>query len=61
VTSKRPEENADIIIDRDEFTRIVDNLLKTPPKKRVDSKIGKKKSTGKIIPPRTEHPHQDQK
>ena len=60
MTSKRPEDNTDLIVDRDEFTRIIDNLLKTPPKKRVDSKTGKKKSTGKIIPPKTEHP-QNQK
>jgi hypothetical protein len=39
-------------VDEDEFKRIVGNLLKMPPKKHADSKLGKKKTTGKIIPPK---------
>ncbi len=52
MTSKPPEDKTDIIVDRDEFTRIIDNLLKMPPKKRSESKTGKKKSSKTIIPPR---------
>jgi hypothetical protein len=39
-------------VDENEFKRIVGNLLKMSPKKHADSKLGKKKSTGKIIPPK---------
>lgn len=47
-------------VDKEEFERIIGNLLKTPPKKRSESKTGVKKSSKTIIPPRTEHP-QNQK
>jgi hypothetical protein len=45
-------------VDKDEFTRIIDNLLKMKPKKRADSKLGTKKKTGKVIPPQTPPSHQ---
>lgn len=49
-------------VDRDEFTRIVNNLLNTPPKKHSDSKLGTKKKQGKIIPPKSKkEPARDQK
>jgi hypothetical protein len=38
-------------VDKEEFTRIIGNLLKMPPKTRADSKLGTKKKQGKIIPP----------
>jgi hypothetical protein len=38
-------------VDGNEFTRIIRNLLKMPPKTRADSKLGTKKKQGKIIPP----------
>jgi hypothetical protein len=38
-------------VDKKEFTRIIGNLLKMPPKTRADSKLGTKKKQGKIIPP----------
>lgn len=41
-------------VDEDEFKRVIGNLLKMPPKKHAESKLGKKKSTGKIIPPKKE-------
>jgi hypothetical protein len=41
-------------VDEDEFKRVIGNMLKMPPKKHADSKLGKKKSTGKIIPPKKE-------
>jgi hypothetical protein len=36
-------------VDREQFTAIVDRMLKTPPIKRSDAKTGQPK-TGKIIP-----------
>jgi hypothetical protein len=36
-------------VDKDQFTAIVNKMLKTPPIKRSDAKTGKPK-TGKIIP-----------
>ena len=33
MTSKPPEDKTDIIVERHEFTRIIDNLLKMPPNK----------------------------
>jgi hypothetical protein len=39
-------------VDESEFNRIIGNLLKMPPKKHADSKLGTKKKTGKIIPPK---------
>lgn len=41
-------------IDEKEFNRVIDNLLKMPPKKHADSKLGIKKTAGKIIPPKKE-------
>jgi len=41
-------------VDENEFKRIVGNLLRMPPKKHADSKLGTKKSQRTIIPPRTE-------
>ena len=52
--SKEFEESG--AVNKEEFERIIDNLLKMPPKKRSDSKTGKKKSSRTIIPPKTEHP-----
>ena len=43
-------------IDETEFNRIIGNLLKMPPKRHQDSKLGTKKKTGKIIPPKREAP-----
>ena len=37
-----------------EFNRIIGNLLKMPPKKHADSKLGTKKTQGKLIPPKRE-------
>jgi hypothetical protein len=52
MTSKTPKEvDLSHKVDKEEFTRIIGNLLKMPPKKRVDSKLGTKKKQGKIIPP----------
>ena len=59
MTSKQSPETPKV--DRDEFTRIINNLLKTPPKKHSDSKTGKKKSSKTIILPRTESQDQSQK
>ena len=39
-------------VDEDEFKRVIGNMLKMPPKKHADSKLGTKKTTGKIIPPK---------
>jgi hypothetical protein len=36
-------------VDKDQFVRVLGNLLKTPPIKRSDAKTGQPK-TGKIIP-----------
>lgn len=41
-------------VDETEFSRIIGNLLKMPPKKHADSKLGTKKTAGKIIPPKRE-------
>jgi hypothetical protein len=38
-------------VNKEEFERIIGNLLKMPPKTRADSKLGTKKKQGKIIPP----------
>jgi hypothetical protein len=43
-------------VDEDEFKRVIGNLLRMPPKKHADSKLGKKKSTATIIPPKKEDP-----
>ena len=43
-------------VDEDEFKRVIGNLLRMPPKKHADSKLGTKKKTGKIIPPKKEDP-----
>ena len=43
-------------VDEDEFRRIVGNLLKMPPKKHADSKLGTKKTQRTIIPPKREDP-----
>jgi len=43
-------------VDEDEFKRIIGNMLKMPPKKHSDSKLGTKKKTGKLIPPKKEDP-----
>jgi len=52
MTSKPPKDvDQSCNVDREEFTRIIGNLLKMPPKKRADSKLGTKKKQGKIIPP----------
>jgi hypothetical protein len=51
-------------VDENEFKRIIGNLLKMPPKKHADSKLGHKKTTGKIIPPKREdlaHPQDSEK
>ena len=47
-------------VDETEFNRIIGNLLKTPPKKHADSKLGKRKTSGKIILPKKEAPAQKQ-
>jgi hypothetical protein len=39
-------------VDETEFKRIMGNLIKMPPKKRADSKLGTKKTQGTIIPPK---------
>jgi hypothetical protein len=41
-------------VDETEFNRIVGNLLKMPPKKHADSKLGTKKTQRTIIPPKRE-------
>lgn len=41
-------------VDEDEFKRVIGNLLKMPPKKHADSKLGTKKTTRTIIPPKKE-------
>lgn len=43
-------------VDEDEFKRVIGNLLKMPPKKHADSKLGTKKKAGKLIPPKKEDP-----
>jgi hypothetical protein len=48
MTSKPPNNG---VVDKEEFERIIGNLLKMPPKTRADSKLGTKKKEGKIIPP----------
>jgi hypothetical protein len=47
-------------VDENEFKRIIGNLLKMPPKKHADSKLGKRKTTGKIIPPKKVCPAEKQ-
>jgi hypothetical protein len=37
-------------VDENEFKRVIGNMLRMPPKKHADSKLGTKKKTGKIIP-----------
>ena len=37
-----------------EFNRVIGNLLRMPPKKHADSKLGTRKTQRTIIPPRTE-------
>ncbi len=39
-------------VDEDEFKRVIGNMLRMPPKKHADSKLGTKKSSGTIIPPK---------
>lgn len=59
MTSKPSEEfGKSSTVDKKEFERIISNLLKMPPKKRADSKLGTKKKQGKIIPPKTEPQNQ---
>jgi hypothetical protein len=43
-------------VDEDEFKRIIGNMLKMPPKKHADSKLGTKKKTRTIISPRKADP-----
>jgi hypothetical protein len=43
-----------VAVDEQEFNRIVGNLLKMPPKKHADSKLGHRKTVGKLIPPKRE-------
>ena len=43
-------------VDEDEFKRVIGNMLRMPPKKHADSKLGTKKKTGKIIPPKKVDP-----
>ena len=43
-------------VDEDEFKRVIGNLLRMPPKRHEDSKLGTKKKTGKIIPPKKVNP-----
>jgi hypothetical protein len=43
-------------VDETEFKRIIGNLLKMPPKKHADSKLGTKKKTRTIIPPKKVDP-----
>jgi hypothetical protein len=41
-------------VDESEFNRVIGNLLKMPPKKHADSKLGTKKTQRTIIPPKRE-------
>jgi hypothetical protein len=43
-------------VDEDEFKRVIGNMLKMPPKKHSDSKLGTKKKVGKLVPPKKEDP-----
>jgi hypothetical protein len=43
-------------VDENEFKRVIGNMLRMPAKKHADSKLGTKKTTGKIIPPKKEGP-----
>ena len=45
-----------MLVDEDEFKRVIGNMLKMPPKKHADSKLGTKKKVGKLIPPKREDP-----
>ena len=39
-------------VDEEEFKRVIGNMLKAPPKKHADSKLGTRKKTRTIIPPK---------
>lgn len=41
-------------VDEDDFKRVIGNMLRMPPKKHTDSKMGTKKTHGKIVPPKKE-------
>jgi hypothetical protein len=41
-------------VDKDQFTAIVGNLLKQVPTARKDEKLGRRKTGGPLIQPRTE-------
>jgi hypothetical protein len=43
-------------VDEGEFKRVIGNMLKMPPKKHADSKLGTKKKTRTIIPPKKVDP-----
>ena len=47
-------------VDEDEFKRVIGNMLRMPPKRHEDSKLGKRKSTGTIVPPRKVPRREDQ-
>lgn len=46
-------------VDEDEFKRVIGNMLRMPPKRHEDSKLGKRKSTGTIIPPKKQPRKED--
>jgi hypothetical protein len=47
-------------VDEDEFKRVIGNMLRMPPKKHADSKLGTKKRVGKLIPPQPTPKREDQ-
>jgi hypothetical protein len=43
-------------VDEEEFKRVIGNMLKMPPKKHADSKLGHRKKVGKLVPAKREDP-----
>lgn len=37
-------------VDEDDFKRVIGNMLRMPPRRHEDSKLGTRKTTGKLIP-----------